>query len=91
MRNACFFRFFVSAIMASAAHAKAPIVQPGAPGEAVKNLTPIEAVAITIPAIRPTTLLYAGHDPAPRAGSDDGRTGQRADESGRTGRDCGSE
>ena len=40
MRNALFLPIFVSAIMASAAHAKAPIVQPGAPGEAVKTSLP---------------------------------------------------
>lgn len=58
MRNALFLPIFVSAIMASAAHAKAPIVQPGAPGEAVKNLTPIEAVAITDTSYSPDDVAF---------------------------------
>ena len=34
MRKAMFLPIFVSAIIASTAQAQAPIVQPGAPGEA---------------------------------------------------------
>ena len=47
MQRAKFLPIFVSAIVVSAAHAQAPIVQPGAPGEVGRTLTPIEAVAIT--------------------------------------------
>ena len=57
MRNALFLPIFVSAIHGVSGPCQAPIVQPGAPGEAVKNLTAHKASRLLIPAIRPTTLL----------------------------------
>ena len=58
MRKAMFLPIFVSAIIASTAHAQAPIVQPGAPGEAGKTLTPIEAVAITDTSYSPDDVAF---------------------------------
>ena len=58
MRKAMFLPIFVSAIIASAAHAQAPIVQPGAPGEAGKMLTPIEAIAITDTSYSPDDVAF---------------------------------
>lgn len=49
---------FVSAIVVSAAHAQAPIVQPGAPGEVGQTLTPIEAVAITDTSYSPDDVSF---------------------------------
>ena len=58
MRKAMFLPIFVSAIIASTAQAQAPIVQPGAPGEAGKTLTPIEAVAITDTSYSPDDVAF---------------------------------
>ena len=47
MQRAALLLIFLSASIAPIGYAKAPIVQPGAPGELGQTLTPIEAVAIT--------------------------------------------
>ena len=47
MQRAALLLIFLSASIAPIGYAKAPIVQPGAPGEVGQTLTPIEAVAIT--------------------------------------------
>ena len=58
MQRAKLLPFFVSAIVVSVAHAQAPIVQPGAPGEAGQTLTPIEAVAITDTSYSPDDVSF---------------------------------
>ena len=58
MQRAKFLPIFVSAIVVSAAHAQAPIVQPGAPGEVGQTLTPIEAVAITDTSYSPDDVSF---------------------------------
>ena len=58
MQRAKLLPFFVSAIIVSVAHAQAPIVQPGAPGEAGQTLTPIEAVAITDTSYSPDDVSF---------------------------------
>ena len=58
MQRAKLLPIFVSAIVVSAAHAQAPIVQPGAPGEVGQTLTPIEAVAITDTSYSPDDVSF---------------------------------
>ena len=58
MQRAKLLPIFVSAIVVSAAHAQAPIVQPGAPGEVGRTLTPIEAVAITDTSYSPDDVSF---------------------------------
>lgn len=58
MQRAKLLPIFVSAIVVSVAHAQAPIVQPGAPGEVGQTLTPIEAVAITDTSYSPDDVSF---------------------------------
>ena len=58
MQRAKLLPIFVSAIVVSAGHAQAPIVQPGAPGEVGQTLTPIEAVAITDTSYSPDDVSF---------------------------------
>ncbi len=58
MQRAKLLPIFVSAIVVSATHAQAPIVQPGAPGEVGQTLTPIEAVAITDTSYSPDDVSF---------------------------------
>ena len=58
MQRAKLLPIFVSAIVVSAAHAQAPIVQPGAPGGVGRTLTPIEAVAITDTSYSPDDVSF---------------------------------
>ena len=58
MQKAKLLPIFVSAIVVSVAHAQAPIVQPGAPGEVGQTLTPIEAVAITDTSYSPDDVSF---------------------------------
>ena len=58
MQRAKLLPIFVSAIVVSASHAQAPIVQPGAPGEVGQTLTPIEAVAITDTSYSPDDVSF---------------------------------
>ena len=58
MQRAKLLPIFVSAIVVSATHAQAPILQPGAPGEVGQTLTPIEAVAITDTSYSPDDVSF---------------------------------
>jgi uncharacterized protein (DUF305 family) len=58
MKKAKLLSAFVSAIVVSLAQAQAPIVQPGAPGEAGQILTPVEAVAITDTSYSPDDVSF---------------------------------